>query len=124
MHSPGAATHLANLGPAIGRGKQRRVPQLEPFGVMKSRSSKEAMQESFAVLGLAIHLLHEIENHFSQATLLGLAEKQKRKHQSINDMWAARDRMTFGQLVPLFKEDWDLQPEFEFVLDKFVEEET
>jgi hypothetical protein len=37
-------------------------------------------------------------------------------------MWAARDRKTFGQLVSLFKEDWDLHPEFELVLDKFVQE--
>jgi hypothetical protein len=30
--------------------------------------------------------------------------------------------MTFGQLVSHFKEDWSLEPDFERLLDQFVEE--
>ena len=38
----------------------------------------------------------------------------------MNDLWAARDRMTFGQMVALFKEDYVLQDDFERRLDTFL----
>lgn len=84
--------------------------------------SKEALQETFAFLGLALHMLHGIESHFAQATLLGLTERQKRKHRTVSDLWKAREKMTFGQMVLLFKEDWELDPDFEKLLDEFVSE--
>jgi hypothetical protein len=80
------------------------------------------LKESLAGLGLAVHLMHEIESYFAQATLLGLTSKQRTKHHTVDEMWAARDRMTFGQLVLLFKEDWRLDPDFERQLDWFVNE--
>src|SRR5258707_13620555 len=89
---------------------------------MNRTPSRAVVQETFALLGLAVHILHEIESHFAQATLLGLTDKQKRKHKSINDLWNARDKMTFGQLVAHFKEDWILESTFEGLLDRFVTE--
>lgn len=89
---------------------------------MTRATPSQALRESFAGLGLAVHLLHQIEQYFAQATLLGLTSKQRSKHATFSDMWAARDRMTFGQLVLLFKEDWSLDPDFEKQLDWFVGE--
>ncbi len=89
---------------------------------MSHATPSQALRESFAGLGLAVHLLHQIEQYFAEATLLGLTSKQRSKHATFNDMWAAQDRMTFGQLVLLFKEDWSLDPDFEEQLDWFVGE--
>ena len=82
--------------------------------------SREALQDSFTRLGMALQILHEMERFFAQATLLGLTDKQRRKHETMNDLWAARDKMTFGQMVLLFKEDYILPLEFEKALDAFV----
>jgi hypothetical protein len=92
------------------------------FSAMSSEPSRAEVQETFALLGFAIHILHQIEEHFAQATLLGLSEKQQRKHSTINDLWNARERMTFGQMVLHLKEDWILEPAFEKQLDAFVAE--
>jgi hypothetical protein len=89
---------------------------------MSKKPSREALQETFALLGMAVHMLHQIESNFAQATLLGVTNKQKRKYATINDLWNARDKMTFGQMVTHFKEDWILEPGFEELLDGFVAE--
>jgi hypothetical protein len=89
---------------------------------MSHKPSREVLQETCALLGLAVHMLHQIELYFAQATLLGLTDKQKRKHGRIFDLWDARDKMTFGQMVAHFKEDWILESAFEKLLDNFVTE--
>jgi hypothetical protein len=95
---------------------------IETLSAMSRKPARAEMQETFALLGFAIHILHQIEEHFARATLLGITEKQQRKHSTINDLWSARERMTFGQMVVHFKEDWILETSFEKQLDAFVAE--
>lgn len=87
---------------------------------MQQKPSRAELQATFAALGMAVHVLHEIESYFAQAILLGLTDRQKRKHKNMNELWSAREKMTFGQLVAHFKEDWILEATFEGNLDNFV----
>lgn len=87
---------------------------------MTRKPSRAELQDTFAALGMAVHVLHEMESYFAQAILLGLTDRQKHKHKNMNELWNAREKMTFGQLVAHFKEDWILDSTFEGHLDNFV----
>lgn len=89
---------------------------------MGKLETSQEQQETFALLGLAVALCQEIESKFAQSILLAMTEKQRKKYTTFGELLVARDKMTFGQLVMLFKEDWDLKPEFEHLLDCFVRE--
>lgn len=89
---------------------------------MGKQAQKQDMQDVCAMMGLALTLLHEIEQELAEAFYVGLTEKQKKKHPTVNDLIAARSKMTFGQLVNLMKEQWQLDHGFDRFLDAFVDE--
>lgn len=90
---------------------------------MKQRDEQSvAIRETLAGLGMALYVIQEIESYLAQATLLGLTARQRKKRKTFEDFWAARDKMTFGQLVEHFKEDWIVDSNFEESLDWFVSE--
>jgi hypothetical protein len=90
---------------------------------VKKRSQRETeTTEAWGLMGGALTLMHEIESDLAHAIFVGLTEKQKRKYPTLSALIEARKKMTFGQLVGLMKEQWEITPEFDGFLDMFVEE--
>ena len=83
---------------------------------------KKEMEEVFALMGIALATLHEIEKDFVSSFLVGLTERQKKKHVTMQQLLEAREKMTFGQLVNHMKEQWTLKPEVEYFIDSFLQE--
>jgi hypothetical protein len=80
------------------------------------------MKDVFAIMGLTLSILHEIEEDFSRAFLFGLSERYRKKGKNYDDFWEDRDHMTFGRMVSIMKEKWELDPVLELFLDIFVKE--
>jgi hypothetical protein len=80
------------------------------------------MKDVFALMGLTLSILHEIEKDFSRAFVFGLTERDKKKGKTFGDLWEDRDHMTFGRMVSIMKEKWELDPVLELFLDTFVKE--
>jgi len=89
--------------------------------ITKEQRSAE-MEAICAKMGLALSMLHGIEEQFAQAWLFGVNDKTKRKHKDVNELRAKRDQMTFGALIAAMKEKWSLDPTLEEFLDDFLEE--
>ncbi len=83
---------------------------------------RKEMEEVFALMGVALATLHEIERDFANSVLVGLTNRQRKKHDTVQDLLEARSKMTFGQLVGHMKEQWTLKPEVEFFIDTFLKE--
>jgi len=88
----------------------------------KRSAHVDDMQEVCAKMGLCLAMLHEIEDKFAKSILFGLNERDKRKGRPFKEVWASRDEMTFGRLVMIMKEKWNLNPELEEFLETFVKE--
>ena len=91
-----------------------RQPKVQPLDA--------EMKDVFGKMGLTLSILHEIEEDFSRAFLFGMTERDKKKGKTFGDLWEDRDHMTFGRMVSIMKEKWELDPVLELFLDTFVKE--
>ncbi len=80
------------------------------------------MKDVFALMGLTLSILHEIEEDFSRAFLFGMTERDKKKGKTFGELLEDRDHMTFGRMVSIMKEKWELDPLLELFFDTFVKE--
>ena len=89
---------------------------------MTKEERLEEMEEVWAMMGLTLTIFHEIEYHLSQAFLLGINEKARRQDKKIKELLSDREKMTFGRMIGVMKEEWSLHPIFEMFIDAFVKE--
>lgn len=78
------------------------------------------IKEAQAWVGLCLAVIQEVEVYLANAWFLGLTEKDRQSQRTLGDLIEIRNRLTLGQLVKKFKEGWELEPEFERLLDFFV----
>jgi hypothetical protein len=79
-----------------------------------------SQQDILGKMGLCLMLCHEIEFFMSNSYLLGLTEKQKSKHKTINDLLDARNKMTIGALLNIIEEVYEIEPEFKKGFELFL----
>jgi hypothetical protein len=89
------------------------------MSVKRSELSEESL-DALAMMGLALRVVHEIEDYLAQAFVLGITDRERTRSMTVNEYLAQRERMTFGQLVAKLKAAWELDPELEQFLDLFV----
>jgi hypothetical protein len=85
----------------------------------RSELSQESL-DALALMGLALCVVHEIEDYLAQAVVLGITDRERTRSMTVKEYLAQRERMTFGQLVAKLKDAWELDSELEQFLDLFV----
>lgn len=77
----------------------------------------------FSAMGLALSHCHEIEYLLSNSFLiglLGLSDKEKSKYDTINDLNEGISKKTFGQLLRIIQEAFEIEPTIEASLNLFL----
>ncbi|MGO8370741.1 hypothetical protein ACC808_20155 [Rhizobium ruizarguesonis] len=71
------------------------------------------------MLGRCLVRCQEIEKNLSNSFIFCAPQKNKPEGKTISDLQAEWKRLTFGQLVKMIKNDWEMVPEVEGALDLF-----
>jgi hypothetical protein len=64
----------------------------------------------YSVMGIALSVCHEIEHYLSESFIFGITESQKRKYETINDLWEGWSKKTFGELIRLIQDGYNIEP--------------
>jgi hypothetical protein len=74
----------------------------------------------YSVIGIALSICHEIEYFLSKSFIFGITEEQKRKYETINDLWEGWSKKTFGQLIRLIQDGYNIEPILKNGLELFL----
>lgn len=63
----------------------------------------------YSLMGMALSICHEIEYFLSKSFIFAITEEQKRKYITINDLWEGWSKKTFGQLIRLIQDGYNIE---------------
>lgn len=75
----------------------------------------------YSAMGIALTECHEIEYLLSKSFIFGISDEQKRKYDSINDLMEGWSKKTFGQLLWLIQDTFEIEPTLKTALQLFLE---
>ncbi len=71
------------------------------------------------MLGRCLVRCQEIEHNLARSFIFCAPHKKKQKNKTISDLTAEWSRLTFGQLIKMIKNDWEMLPELDGALDMY-----
>ena len=89
---------------------------------MRKEQQFSEMSDIWGLMGLSLTVLHEIEENFSEAFFLGLNERDRRRGTTFSELRKTREKMTFGRMISIMREEWELHPLFDAFISFFAEE--
>jgi hypothetical protein len=88
---------------------------------MSKQQRMDEMTEILGLMGMGLLVVQEIESHLAFSFVFGMSERQRRTDKTVSDLWAERDRMTFGQLLAALRSWWEPDPVLDEFLDGFLQ---
>ncbi len=107
---------------SIGAKAIRELDSIEEFSTYGEEDVYASRQmHLFTMLGICTARCQEIEHLIAQSFILGVAEAQKGRYKTISDLVRAWQKKTFGQLLRLIDEGYEVDPVVRASLDLFLE---
>lgn len=75
----------------------------------------------YSAMGIALSRCHKIEYLLSNSFIFGFSDEQKRKYDTINDLREGWSKKTFGQLIRIIQDTFEIEPTLKASLELFLE---